>query len=368
VTELAQASTSEQRLAASRWCKVGVIAKHNDRLGRITKEPDSDADVKMRYKNGEESKYIKAVLVYPASSEEASSFGTGSNSLAEGSQPVTAEELQRALREAIGIGVPLWNSGDCAGCAAEYMRVVSQFQHADINLAQALRDCEGKSTGSARDGQGWILRRAMDECLQKIRAGTWEAAPPAPKVVILCSDFADHRADVQKHLARGLGVASATVPMIDLHESTPSSVTLAHYDVALVFTASWGAGMMRGHPSTSYERSAFGDRLADFVDGGGSVVMMYCNPPPQGRWELEDYCPMRHEGIKEAKPRQRASGGPLGGGASGPLWVIAGRDTAGAQVISRWEGIGPFLALSQPSGKGFTCMLNYFPPSVRDPS
>ena len=74
---------------------------------------------------------------------------------------------------------------------------------------------------------------------------------------------------------------------------------------------------------------------------------------------------MRWESIEEAKPRQRASGGPLGGDALGPLWVIAGRETATAQVISRWENIGPFLALSRPSGRGFTCMLNYFPPSVR---
>jgi tetratricopeptide (TPR) repeat protein len=186
--------------------------------------------------------------------------------------PVTAEALGRALSDAISVGVPLWNSGNYAGCAAEYLRVVSQFQHADINLARAVRDCDGQSTGSARDSQGWILRRAMDECLQKIRAGTWQAVSTAPKVVLLCSDFADHRADVQKHLARGLGLA--TVPMIDLHESTPSSVTLAQYNVALVFTATWGAGMMRGFPSTSYDRSAVGDRLADFVDSGGSVVMM----------------------------------------------------------------------------------------------
>ena len=84
VAELAQASVSEQRTAASQWCKVGVIAKHNDRLGRITKEPDSDAEIKMRYENGEESSYLKAIAVFPASSEEASSFGTGGNSLGTG--------------------------------------------------------------------------------------------------------------------------------------------------------------------------------------------------------------------------------------------------------------------------------------------
>jgi tetratricopeptide (TPR) repeat protein len=87
---------------------------------------------------------------------------------------VTVEQLSRALRDAIGIGVPLWNSGDYAGCAAEYLRVVSRFQHADPSLAQAVRDCEGKSTGSAGDSQGWILRRAMDACLERIREGSWQ--------------------------------------------------------------------------------------------------------------------------------------------------------------------------------------------------
>jgi len=186
--------------------------------------------------------------------------------------PPTAQELGRALRTVISAGVPLWNSGDFAGCAREYKRVCSQYMHADAGLAKAVSDCEGQSTGSAQDSQGWILRRAMDKCLEKIRAGTWEPTTPPLKVVLLCADFADHRADVQKHLARGLGVS--TVPTMDLHEGVPSSVTLSHYDVAVVFTASWGAGMMRGYPSTTYDRNAVGDRLADFVDGGGSVVMM----------------------------------------------------------------------------------------------
>ena len=59
----------------------------------------------------------------------------------------------------------------------------------------------------------------------------------------------------------------------------------------------------------------------------------------------------------------RASGGPLGVDAVGPLWVNGGRETAGAQTLSAWPGIGPFLALAQPSNAGLTCLLNYFPPS-----
>lgn len=89
----------------------------------------------------------------------------------------------------------------------------------------------------------------------------------------------------------------------------------------------------------------------------------YCNPPPEGRWKREDYCPVRWDGVHEAKPRMRASDGPLGVDAVGPLWVNGGRETAGAQTLSAWPGIGPFLALAQPSNAGLTCLLNYFPPS-----
>ena len=103
-TELAEASVSDQREAASRWCKVGVIAKHNDRLGRITKEPDSDADIKMRYENGEESKYLKAITVHPASSEEASSFGTSGNSLTEGAQVTVLTDTDKVRSLAAGHG------------------------------------------------------------------------------------------------------------------------------------------------------------------------------------------------------------------------------------------------------------------------
>ena len=278
-----------------------------------------------------------------------------------GARPVpTAAELGAALREAIGIGVPLWNGGDYAGCAAVYKTAVMRFMHADDSLAKAVADCEGKSTGAARDGQGWILRNAMDACLARIRAGSWEASAPKVRCVIVCSDFADHRADVQQHLARGLGVA--TVPMIDLHAGTPSNETLAQYEVAVVFTASWGAGMMRGFPPTTFEQHAVGDRLADFVDGGGHVVVMYQNPPIRGRWEREQYSPQRHDGIKEIKAGQRADGGE-GLDAAGPLWVVGGPVAAHAQVLASWPGSIPFIAINRPSDTGYTLLLNYFPPS-----
>ena len=291
---------------------------------------------------------------------EAKKRGGGSGGGAAAKPVPTAAELGAAMREAIGVGVPLWNGDDFAGCAAVYKSVVARYMHADDSLAKAVADCEGKSTGAARDGQGWILRNAMGACLASIRVDSWEPSAPKVRCVIVCSDFADHRADVQQHLARGLGVA--TVPLIDLHAGTPSNETLAQYEVAVVFTASWGAGMMRGYPPTTFEQHAVGDRLADFVDGGGHVVVMYQNPPIRGRWEREQYSPQRHEGIKEIKAGQRGDGG-AGLDAAGPLWVVGGGLVAQAQELASWPGSIPFVAINRPSDAGYTLLLNYFPPS-----
>ena len=42
--DLSQASTSEQRSAAS-WCKQGVAAKYEGKIGTLTMSPGSDAEV-----------------------------------------------------------------------------------------------------------------------------------------------------------------------------------------------------------------------------------------------------------------------------------------------------------------------------------
>ena len=88
-----------------------------------------------------------------------------------GSDP-TAAQLTSAFQKAIGIGVPLYNSGDQVGCTVEYKRAIARFVHVDESLAKALADCEGESTDPKP--KAWILRDAMDACLSKIRAGSWE--------------------------------------------------------------------------------------------------------------------------------------------------------------------------------------------------
>lgn len=112
--ELTEASVAEQIEAVSSWCKVGVIAKHDDRVGRITKAPDSDAEIKMRYETGEESEYLKAISVHPASSEEVASFGGGGSPLTEGAQVKLLADVATVRSLAEGHGG--WNDRMASYC------------------------------------------------------------------------------------------------------------------------------------------------------------------------------------------------------------------------------------------------------------
>ena len=68
---LAQATTSEQQSAAS-WCTPGTAGKYRGKIGTLTMSPDSDAEVKLKWDDGgSESKYLKAVRVHPLTSAEA---------------------------------------------------------------------------------------------------------------------------------------------------------------------------------------------------------------------------------------------------------------------------------------------------------
>ena len=69
--ELAQPSIADQRSAAS-WCMRGTRAKFQGKIGTLMSgEPDSDAEVRLKFKDGSESGFIKAVRVHPLSAEEA---------------------------------------------------------------------------------------------------------------------------------------------------------------------------------------------------------------------------------------------------------------------------------------------------------
>ena len=66
---LTKAAIDEQKSAAS-WCKEGIGGKHEGKIGTLTMSPDSDAEVKLKWADGSESGYLKAVRVHPLSSSE----------------------------------------------------------------------------------------------------------------------------------------------------------------------------------------------------------------------------------------------------------------------------------------------------------
>ena len=70
---LSEATIADQQRAAT-WCKVGVYAKAphpSDRVGTLTAEPDSNAEVKLQWSDGSSSDNIKAVRVRPLTAAEA---------------------------------------------------------------------------------------------------------------------------------------------------------------------------------------------------------------------------------------------------------------------------------------------------------
>jgi hypothetical protein len=73
--------------------------------------------------------------------------------------------LSHRIKAAIHMGVPIWNSGDFAGCAALYRAVASTHRAEHPALDEAVRECDGAPVTSAGHSQGWIIRRAFDSIL-----------------------------------------------------------------------------------------------------------------------------------------------------------------------------------------------------------
>ena len=67
-------------------------------------------------------------------------------------------------------GVPLWNSGDYAGCARAYHAVATHFARGEPLLAEALAAAEGQPEDESFESQGWILRRALDQVVDRSRS------------------------------------------------------------------------------------------------------------------------------------------------------------------------------------------------------
>ena len=83
----------------------GVGAKYQGKIGTLTMAPDSDAEVKLRWDDGSESGYVKAVRVHPlTSAEEAQRDGT-----------VLCSGGRHALLKGANVAQPSYTGGT-AGC------------------------------------------------------------------------------------------------------------------------------------------------------------------------------------------------------------------------------------------------------------
>ena len=88
-----------------------------------------------------------------------------------GSDSTPRPGLREAIQQAIATGVPMWNGGDYASCAAVYKAVAQEHSSSDPRLQHALRECVGAPLDSSQGSQGWIMRTAFDEILANGRAG-----------------------------------------------------------------------------------------------------------------------------------------------------------------------------------------------------
>ena len=75
------------------------------------------------------------------------------------------------------------DSGKFEECTQSYREVVTKHAPHDPRLQKALRDAEGKSTGSEKGAQGWIFRYAMNAVLA--------SAETAPSRDQICADITE---------------------------------------------------------------------------------------------------------------------------------------------------------------------------------
>ena len=88
-------------------------------------------------------------------------------------------DAARLISSAISVGVPLFNSGDAAGCAAIYSNTLGELMDAapqavHPRLITALEKASASTDDSAR---AWVLRHALDDVLSCLRGGA-SGAPP----------------------------------------------------------------------------------------------------------------------------------------------------------------------------------------------
>ena len=157
------------------------------------------------------------------------------------------------------------------------------------------------------------------------------------------------------------------IDAFELSEYTPDADDLEPYDAVLVYTEEPFA-----------DADLMGDRLADFVDeGGGVVVSAYAFSGPTGiggRLVSEGYMPFTNTGTNSglAGPmrmepvipwHETLSGVVAFYGGSGSFHSAGISLTPGAEIVANWQNGQPLLATKEDVGAGRVAGLNIFPPS-----
>jgi hypothetical protein len=182
-----------------------------------------------------------------------------------------------------------------------------------------------------------------------------------PHVLIVGASSAAFLADVQAKL-----IATASFGLVDTFAAlagTPTAALLQQYQSVLVFSDSAFA-----------DSTMLGDRVADYFDGGGRVVVTtFANAsvPLGGRWSTGGYHLINPTGQKQ--PAENAplqileAGSPLVAGVTSLTASAAYQSTGavinGGIVVARWgDGSSPLVIRGVKSGRGY-CALNFFPAS-----
>ncbi|MCP4711813.1 MAG: DUF1565 domain-containing protein [Planctomycetes bacterium] len=187
--------------------------------------------------------------------------------------------------------------------------------------------------------------------------------PDTKKYLILTTDVDDYIADTRTKILNS-GRLDGMVDIYHANTGTPSLATLEYYDSVLVYSNS---------PSFD-DDILLGDRLADYVDGGGGVVVMtFTNASISlaGRWATNAYDPIL--------PDLQSSGSSLTlGTIHSPLHPAlkdvasfdggsssyhgTGGVNAEGTLIAEWSNGKPLIAEMQKF-VGRVLSVNFFPPS-----
>lgn len=164
--------------------------------------------------------------------------------------------------------------------------------------------------------------------------------------------------DVRDKIAAVSAGSLGTVDVFDVGTATPTLPQLRAYTAVLVFS-----------DVDFFDAVALGDVLADYVDGGGTVVIAtfaYNINPIGGRIVTGNYMPLTLGDQSDGLPMTLVPVDPLhpllagvtsfDGGTSSFHNVVT--TTAGATLVANWSNGLPLIAV-----KGSVVGLNFYPPS-----